>query len=507
MRMIPQAIAGGCRKILVASPTGTGKGRIIEDLVHWAAIKGMPTLVLTNRRMLLDQTESRFDTSNLEFGIRAAGHSVASIIPNQIAMVQTETSWRKTGRNGRHPARLVIVDEAHLNSNGKTLQMLTEYVDSGVPVVGFTATPLDLGHFYQHLLDVCSMEEGRYCGALVPAVTYAPCEPDLALIKRVKTSDEEKIDASKSVIWMQQVVGSIEKSLGKYNPNLEPTLIFCPCVASSLWLSEALSKRGIRSAHIDGGESWLDGEKATSEKRRWEIIDLFRSGEVKVICNRFVLREGIDVPEVRCIVSACVYGTLTTYLQTIGRGLRSAPGKTCLVHLDHGGNWWRHGDVNDNREWELKSTNRTERVQRYDALRESLIPEPICCPICGATRARGSKCPQCGFTGFGSQRRILQADGKLRIVTGRIFRPRDRTRSLLLSDKWNRMYHRARKAGMTFLQAEALLAKENDWQWPTRDFPLMPIEMIDWYRKVNDVDQSRLIPPKNKAAQATQRLF
>jgi superfamily II DNA or RNA helicase len=230
-----------------------------------------------------------------------------------------------------------------------------------------------------------------------------------------------------------------------------------------------------------------------SEQARWDIIEEFKAGGIKAVCNRFVLREGIDVPEVRCIVSACVFGTVTTYLQTIGRGLRSAPGKHCLIHLDHGGNWWRHGDPNENRVWELKQTARIVKVERNDRMRENYDPEPISCMVCGAVRSRGSECPQCGYRNIRSQRRIMQANGKLRIVTGRIFRPRDRTKSPMLRDKWRSMYYRARKAKMTFLQAEALLAKENDWRWPTRDMPLMPIELVDWYRRVDEVHPSRLI--------------
>lgn len=53
------------------------------------------------------------------------------------------------------------------------------------------------------------------------------------------------------------------------------------------------------------------------------------------------------------------------------------------------------------------------------------------------------------------------------------------------------MYFRAKNAGMTFRQAEALYYQENNY-YPSRDLPFMPTVDLDWFRRVDSVPTSRL---------------
>jgi hypothetical protein len=107
-------------------------------------------------------------------------------------------------------------------------------------------------------------------------------------------------------------------------------------------------------------------------------------------------------------------------------------------------------------------------------------------------------CIQCGFQHDKSTRYIIQRDGKLTQHDGKIFRPRYRKQFAGDEKQWIRMYNRAKRAGMTFLQAEALFAKENGWKWPVRSMPLMPTNDIDWHRKVADVPAQILTTPKKE---------
>ena len=84
------------------------------------------------------------------------------------------------------------------------------------------------------------------------------------------------------------------------------------------------------------------------------------------------------------------------------------------------------------------------------------------------------------------------ADGTLREMTGDIFRPRKVDGRAEAVKLWERVYYRARNAGMTFRQAEALYARENDWRYPPMTLPLMPLDVADMNRKVRDVSRERL---------------
>ena len=72
----------------------------------------------------------------------------------------------------------------------------------------------------------------------------------------------------------------------------------------------------------------------------------FRAGATTVIVNVGVLTTGVDL-DVRCIVDAKPTKSRILFVQTIGRGLRTAEGKDKLLILDHAGNHLRLGTVRD----------------------------------------------------------------------------------------------------------------------------------------------------------------
>ena len=50
-------------------------------------------------------------------------------------------------------------------------------------------------------------------------------------------------------------------------------------------------------AHIDGEECWVQGEWHHNNFRvRQQILEGSKDGTIQVLCNRFVLREGVDAP-------------------------------------------------------------------------------------------------------------------------------------------------------------------------------------------------------------------
>ena len=70
-------------------------------------------------------------------------------------------------------------------------------------------------------------------------------------------------------------------------------------------------------------------------------------GEVQVVCNVDVVGLGVDWPEVSCIIYARPTMSDMRFVQNIGRGLRSAPGKDDLLILDHSTTTARLGFVDE----------------------------------------------------------------------------------------------------------------------------------------------------------------
>jgi len=332
----------------------------------------------------------------------------------------------------------------------------------------------------------------REVGAIVPADTYAPDEPDLRHIRRYDVGKDLSEKDNATVMMRHGIFGRVLKNWEIFNPTRKPTLLFAPGVRESIWFAERFRAAGIRSAHIDGSDVWLDGEfHSTSQEMREKVMAMSRSGEVKVVCNRFVLREGINAPWIGCGCLATCFGALTSYLQTGGRMLRSFPGKDRAIIIDHGGNWWRHGSLDADRVWDLELTNNRVVGERQERLREKKNLDPNICSKCGATRDWGRECYLCGHINHTLSRWVVEIDGTLRRIQGDILRPRV-TRQYSNTEKlWRSMYWSQRRAGRTFRQAEGWFCHKYGY-WPPRTLPLMPVEEGDWWRRMDRVPTSTL---------------
>ena len=492
-----RAIASGEKRILLTSPTGGGKTKIMCNLIEHCVHGNQRVALYTNRRLLVEQTSRVMSAAGIDHGRRAAGYDDDDFFPVQVCSIQTEEARVYKARKWQlHDAKIVLVDEAHCQTGDVCRKILDEHVKAGAAVVGVTATPIGLGSMYDCLITAGNPTALRACGALVPAVHYGPDEPDL---KAIRTSLGEDLSEKQCVTAMMRfgVFGRVLESFNTLNPGKRPTLLFAPGVAESLWFATQFEKEGITAAHIDGESIYYQGKlEASTRARREEIFEASQDGKLTVICNRFVLREGVDMPWLRHGILATVFGSLQTYLQAGGRLLRAFPGKESVTIQDHGGNWWRHGSLNEDRVWNLEYSAGMLAGMREDAYREKREIEPYRCPKC-AKIVRGLKCA-CGWSAkkFIRARPVVQCDGQLKELHGEVFRARRISTKPNGAVLWERMYYRSKtdKGRRTFRVAAALFAQENNWGWPDPAWPFMPIHSLDWYRLVEDVPPSRLVP-------------
>lgn len=504
-------IANGAQSVCLSSPTGGGKSRMMVRLAQWGLETGRPVAIYTPRKLLTRQLVKTFSEWSLPFGVRAAGFGEWENLsaPIQICSTATEASrvFRLAGK-GRdlHAAGLAIWDEVHMQKGQSAGKIRAAHRLAGAADVGVTATPLGIGDIYGHLVLAGTNRELRECGSHLPCRVVAPDEPDLKDITRRKAGEIPRNDDGEFVLekgavslWLQTVVGRVLDHWRTLNPDQRPTILFAPGVDESRWFVDQFAAIGVRAAHIDGDDVYLDGvSKSLKPEERDGVLDQVRSGEIKVICNRFVMREGIDLPELYHCILATPIGSLLSYVQTVGRVLRfhaSLPGH--VIVQDHGGNWHRHGSPNEDRSrlWRecFRLPVRVASSLRTERMREGKVNEPIHCPKCHAIRAAGPECHECGHRPDKRSRVVVQTDGQLRDVTTRIAPPR-RVRKLADTEaRWKSIYHRAKRSrnGMTFAQARGLFVRENGYT-PPADLPYMPARDIDWYRKVRDVPAERL---------------
>lgn len=325
------AIDAGERRICLTSPTGGGKSELMRRLILWADGRNWPTVLYTNRKLLLDQTVNGLKGMWIDHGIRASGHDPALLRNVQVSSIQTEESRVfKRQRWELHSAKLVLVDEAHAQGGPTAEKVLSQHLADGAAIVGFTATPLDIGHIYDRLIVAGTNSELRACGAHVICHTYGPDEPDMRKFKpSTKTGEFTEGDVVKAIMT-PTIFARVFDWWNRLNPDARQTILFAPGVSESIWFAEQFVLRGVPAAHIDGDDIWLDGKAYPSTPEgRADIIKGSEDGSIKVICNRFVLREAVDLPWLYHGIGATVFGGLSSFLQSGGRLLRSHPS------LDH----------------------------------------------------------------------------------------------------------------------------------------------------------------------------
>lgn len=507
LNAVADAESDGVRRIVVTIPTGGGKTLVMQKLAESFLEMHKRVVLYTNRTFLREQISDGLMDAGIYHGVRAAGEADEREHPFQISSIQTEHSRViKRKRWDVHAADLVLIDEAHLQKEEMAKSILALHKDA--LIVGFTATPLGLEEMYDRLIVGATLAQLRKCGALVLSRHFGPDEPDYRDFKKLSSDKLDLKLSDKDAVTVMgprpQLFGRVWANYEILNPERRPTILFAPGVEESIWFAEQFASKGVRSAHIDGDDVWIDGEfhKSDSDLRR-RIVEELRGGSLFVVCNRFVMREGINIPEVSHGIFATVFGSVQTYLQAGGRLLRSAPGKTEATIQDHGGSFGRFGSLNEDREWFLEQTAEMAYAIRAERIRSGKQSQPFLCPKCGRAWTRGRVClvahKGCGYelpAKAKKSRPVVTAEGQLRECVGEFFRPRRVNRAPNAIRDWCQLIRFRCKEGTrgerTYRQAAAAYAIDHHWQWPDPSWPLMPINELDWFRKVHDVPPERL---------------
>lgn len=521
-------IEAGIKKFCISSPTGGGKSRIAEDLCRYAVDERQwPVAVFSNRKLLTMQLARGLNASGIHVGVRASGFEswTDHTAPVQVCSSPTEATRVLKARERAiknlateeeahrdhklFPAKLVLVDEAHMNAGSRMRAIIQEYRDLyDAHIAGITATPLGIGDLYEELIVAGNTSSLRACGALVAADCYEPMMMDMSKVYKAKQELPSQQEAEKlmQAVWTQHVVGKIYEHWKRLNPDGKPSIGFAPGVKESLGLAHEFWAHGVGAAHISGTGLYVNGKeyKSTAQEDRDEIFAMLKDGRIRAIFNRFVLREAIDLPFVECLMLACPVISLLSFVQMIGRGLRASPstGKEKCIVIDHCGNIGTlHGSPNMDRDeqWIQYFHEEEDKItkDRIERLRDpaNTEPEPITCPQCGKMRRSGTKCEGCGFEHQTSVRYIIQEDGTL-VPSSEARMPKRKVKCYpSTAKKWEGCYwrcHNSKKKDFTFTQVRALFIKEN-FYCPPSNLPLMPKNRDDWTRKTKAVTKDRLI--------------
>ena len=536
------ALERGAKSVCLTAPTGSGKTDMQMALAKWGTEdKDWRVLCLTNRILLTEQTRGVFQLADLSVGVISSSMKQLERdeAPIQIATIQTILSRRRSQASYWVGAELVLADEVHQYCSGESAELLHEYLERGAKSVCLTATPLGVCNVCDELIVAARTRDLQDDGILCYATWFAPSELDTRKLVKGKV-DLSITESDARRTWgplrgheqiRTRIVGNILEHYQRLHPEQTHTLAFAPGVKESLWAARFCHSHGIRAMHVDGTDFWADGElldRRQDEHRFQEAMEEWRNGDIPILWNRFVLREGIDEPHIKCVLLATPIGSYRSFLQMVGRGLRTHESKErCCVVIDFGGAWWRHGSVNVNVDWESVFDCTDPDVlskNRIAQTRETGESVGRVCPKCGMVHKRFGRMVVCQYCGHKltlgkPSRPIIQADGTLTEVTGEPIKQWNIQRTPEAEKLWSGLYWNAVKqhnGEVTFNELYARFfyktavqagspSQPAFWKayYPPRDLPLCPRNVNDWHRTVAEVTRDSLISSSDVKQMAT----
>jgi len=319
------------RRMLLYLPTGAGKTVIATFIIRgFRALPGFgKVLFVAHRREILDQTARTLRQHLPRARIEIEQGERSSSMDADITVASVQSLIRRKERYDPRAFDLIVCDECHralAPSWEEAIGYFYAHANNKALLLGMTATPRRtdgrsaLALFGQTAFEI-SRTDLEDLGFLVP-MQYFTVRSDLNL-KRVKLSGGDfQVGALSAVMDTREhramaVKAWLEQGAGKR------TIAFCASVEHASHVANDFRAVGVAAEMIDG-----------RTRERTELLQRFRAGEFQVLTNYGVLTEGFDDPGVCCILMARPTTSALVYTQCVGRGLRSAPGKTSCTVID-----------------------------------------------------------------------------------------------------------------------------------------------------------------------------
>lgn len=329
-------------------------------------------MFLIHRKEVLQQAVKTFNNQDVNPDLLTAG------------MVQTLTR-----RVDKLPIPdVILVDEAH-HALAKSYQRILNEFPQAI-VLLFTATPhrtgrVQLDRIADDIIVGQSIHELTEKGFLAPFRYFQPPgDFDSKLLKRGSTGDFTNDSMQQAM--STKIFGHIVKQYKRIADGMQ-AVVYTYSVDSAIKIANEFNSEGISAIEVDG---------TTSKEKRAVAVQKFRDQEIKILVNVNLFTEGVDLPNVDCVIMARPTASLALYLQFSMRCLNPRPGKTAII-IDHANNFKSFGYPDDDRDWKqaIKSGKQKSKTLLTD-LGLSIVTCDYCFAVVKASEVKDGKCPICG---------------------------------------------------------------------------------------------------------------
>jgi ribonuclease E len=315
---------GAVRRYRFRHPTASGKTIAAAGFVE--AARTMGVLILTHRRLLVDQF--RRDLSAEGYGDRLRGAVLEGQEPLQQNPLTIQTyAWfaRHVGSVSRSAYQLVICDEAHTALGEKTSSAIRRFTE---PIyIGMTATEQliakQVSDVFPASVDDLPLGDAARRGLIAPlrSLRVRPA----AAISSVPIVGGDYDQELLAKVLDQEIFNQAAASLYRDRFDAAPGIVYAAGVDHAYNLAREFRAAGLKAEAVSG---------RTPPVRLAETLAAYERGEINILINAQLLAEGWNSPRATVCMHLAPTASRRVYQQRIGRIMRLAPRKEAGIVVD-----------------------------------------------------------------------------------------------------------------------------------------------------------------------------
>src|SRR4051812_2860862 len=315
---------GAVRRFRFRHPTASGKTIAAAGFVE--AARSMGVLILTHRRLLVQQFTRDLTTEGYKERLRPAIEEGQEPLRGNPITIQTY-AWfaRHVDSLSKSAYQLVICDEAHTALGEKTSSAIRRFAE---PIyIGMTATEQliakQVSDVFPASVDDLPLADAARRGLIAPLRSLrVPPAAAVASVPIVGGDYDQEILAR---VLDHAVINQAAASLYRDRFGDTPGIVYAAGVEHAYNLATEFRAAGIKAEAVSG---------RTPPVRLAETLAAYERGEINVLINAQLLAEGWNSPRATVCMHLAPTASRRVYQQRIGRIMRLHPRKEAGIVVD-----------------------------------------------------------------------------------------------------------------------------------------------------------------------------
>jgi superfamily II DNA or RNA helicase len=324
----PETVAasdpGAIRRYRFRHPTASGKTIAASGFVE--AARSMGVLILTHRRLLVDQFRRELTDHGYKDRIAPEVLTGQTIRKPDLITIQTY-AWfaRHCSEINRDAYGLVICDEAHTALGEKTSAAIREFCE---PIyIGMTATEQliakQVSDVFPASVDDLPLSDAARRGLIAPLRSLRV--PPVAAIHNVPIVGGDFDEGALAAALDHQALNLAAAALYKDRFDSSPGVVYAAGVEHAYNLATEFRAIGLKAEAVSG---------KTPPVKLAEILAAYERGEIDILINAMLLAEGWNSPRATIVMHLAPTASKRVYQQRIGRIMRIHPRKEAGIVVD-----------------------------------------------------------------------------------------------------------------------------------------------------------------------------